>query len=112
MRYGSPCHGRGSRRFDCGHAVSQRSLAALDCCRWTRSLQVMVTCPATLGLRDLRIAVLRSTCSTATKRRVRVDLYSNGERLFVGEITNTHADASQSFMPPSAEFVASDLIFH
>lgn len=43
---------------------------------------------------------------------IRVDLYSNGERLFVGEITNTHADASQNFIPPSAESMASELIFH
>ena len=43
---------------------------------------------------------------------IRVDLYSNGERLFVGELTNTHADASQNFIPPSAESMASELIFH
>ena len=43
---------------------------------------------------------------------IRVDLYSNGERLFVGELTNTHADASQNFIPPSAEAMASELIFH
>jgi hypothetical protein len=42
---------------------------------------------------------------------IRVDLYSNGRELFVGEITNTHADAGQPFIPPSAESLASDLIF-
>jgi hypothetical protein len=42
---------------------------------------------------------------------IRVDLYSNGERLFVGEITNTHADAGQSFIPLAAESMASELIF-
>jgi TupA-like ATPgrasp len=42
---------------------------------------------------------------------IRVDLYSNGDKLFVGEITNTHADAGQSFIPPSAESMASELMF-
>lgn len=42
---------------------------------------------------------------------IRVDLYSNGASMFVGEITNTHADAGQSFIPLSAESMASELIF-
>jgi TupA-like ATPgrasp len=42
---------------------------------------------------------------------IRVDLYSRGDQLFAGEITNTHADACQHFIPPSAESLASKLIF-
>lgn len=42
---------------------------------------------------------------------VRVDLYSNGRECFVGEITNCHAAASQSFVPVSAEVKASRIIF-
>lgn len=42
---------------------------------------------------------------------VRVDLYSNGIECLVGEITNCHAAASQSFVPISAEKKASKIIF-
>lgn len=42
---------------------------------------------------------------------VRVDLYSDGESCLVGEITNCHAAASQSFVPLTAEEKASKIIF-
>lgn len=42
---------------------------------------------------------------------IRVDLYSNGESCLVGEITNCHAAASQSFVPLMAEEKASKIIF-
>lgn len=42
---------------------------------------------------------------------VRVDIYSNGSDCRVGEITNCHASANQSFVPPSAEPIASKLLF-
>jgi hypothetical protein len=42
---------------------------------------------------------------------VRVDLYSDGERCFVGEITNCHGNAWESFIPRSAEKLASEMIF-
>lgn len=42
---------------------------------------------------------------------VRVDLYSDGASCLVGEITNCHAAASQSFVPLSAEEEASKIIF-
>jgi hypothetical protein len=42
---------------------------------------------------------------------VRVDLYSNGEKCLVGEITNCHGNAWESFMPKSGEKLASDMIF-
>lgn len=42
---------------------------------------------------------------------VRVDLYSNGIECLVGEITNCHASASQSFVPLNAEEKASRIIF-
>lgn len=42
---------------------------------------------------------------------IRVDLYTDGEKVLVGEVTNTHADASQSFIPRSGESLVSELIF-
>lgn len=42
---------------------------------------------------------------------VRIDLYSDGENCLVGEITNCHAAASQSFVPLAAEKKASKIIF-
>ncbi len=42
---------------------------------------------------------------------VRVDIYSNGETCYVGEITNCHARASQRFIPSTGEREASELIF-
>lgn len=42
---------------------------------------------------------------------VRVDIYSNGENCYVGELTNCHASAGQQFIPVSAEKIASNIIF-
>lgn len=42
---------------------------------------------------------------------VRVDIYSNGEKCYVGELTNCHASAGQKFIPVSAEKMASNMIF-
>lgn len=42
---------------------------------------------------------------------IRIDLYSDGTQCFVGEITNCHAAASQSFIPLIAEKHASEIIF-
>lgn len=42
---------------------------------------------------------------------VRIDLYSNSEDCFVGEITNCHGNAGERFMPKSGEEIASNMIF-
>ena len=42
---------------------------------------------------------------------VRIDLYSNGQKCLVGEITNCHAAATQNFVPLNAEEKASKIIF-
>jgi hypothetical protein len=42
---------------------------------------------------------------------VRIDLYSNGEECLVGEITNCHGNAGESFLPKSGEMIASSMIF-
>jgi hypothetical protein len=42
---------------------------------------------------------------------VRVDLYSNGEECYVGEITNCHGNAGENFMPEAGELAASNMIF-
>jgi hypothetical protein len=42
---------------------------------------------------------------------VRVDLYSNGKECLVGEITNCHGNAEESFMPESGEPLVSRMIF-
>lgn len=42
---------------------------------------------------------------------VRIDIYSNGEECFVGEITNCHGNAWERFTPDSAELIASNMIF-
>lgn len=42
---------------------------------------------------------------------VRIDLYSNGEECLVGEITNCHGNAWESFIPTSGETIASNMIF-
>ncbi len=35
---------------------------------------------------------------------IRVDLYSNGDEVLVGELTNVHGNAAEPFIPPQAEF--------
>lgn len=42
---------------------------------------------------------------------VRVDFYTNGTDFFLGELTHSHASASQRFIPVSAEKQASQTIF-
>jgi hypothetical protein len=42
---------------------------------------------------------------------IRVDLYSDGVKLYVGEITNVSENAGGTFLPSSAEKAASDLMF-
>ena len=42
---------------------------------------------------------------------IRVDLYSDGKKCLVGELTNCHAAASQKFIPLSSEEKASKIIF-
>lgn len=42
---------------------------------------------------------------------VRVDLYSDGNKCYVGEVTNCHANAGQSFIPKDGERKASAMIF-
>ena len=42
---------------------------------------------------------------------VRIDLYSNGNKVIVGEITHCHGGANEKFIPPSAEWIASEMLF-
>jgi len=42
---------------------------------------------------------------------IRVDIYSTGDKLYVGEITNCHAGATQNFLPQENEEMASELLF-
>lgn len=42
---------------------------------------------------------------------VRVDIYSNGNKILFGEMTHCHASASQRFLPLEAEYNASRMIF-
>ena len=41
----------------------------------------------------------------------RIDLYTNNEKIFLGEITNIHGNASEHFYPPSGEKLCSKIIF-
>lgn len=52
-----------------------------------------------------------ATSLSAYFNLVRIDLYSNGEECFVGEITNSHGNACEKFTPKSAEMIASNMIF-
>lgn len=42
---------------------------------------------------------------------IRVDIYSNGSQMFVGELTNCHAGGNQRFHPVTSEKQASEIIF-
>lgn len=42
---------------------------------------------------------------------VRIDLYSNGNKVIVGEITHCHGGANEKFIPPAAEWIASEMLF-
>jgi hypothetical protein len=42
---------------------------------------------------------------------IRVDLYSDGTRIYVGELTNCNGGAGSKFNPPSSEVTASTLMF-
>ena len=42
---------------------------------------------------------------------IRVDLYSDGEGIFVGELTNCSGNANEPFNPPTGEIIASRILF-
>lgn len=42
---------------------------------------------------------------------IRVDLYSDGNQIYVGELTNTHGNAGENFIPRGSEVEASKLLF-
>jgi hypothetical protein len=42
---------------------------------------------------------------------IRIDLYSDGESIFVGELTNCSGNANEPFEPREAEIVASRILF-
>ena len=42
---------------------------------------------------------------------MRIDLYSDGESIFVGELTNCSGNANEPFIPPTGELVASRILF-
>lgn len=42
---------------------------------------------------------------------IRIDLYSNGETIYAGEITNCHGNASAKFVPPPSEELFANLVF-
>lgn len=42
---------------------------------------------------------------------IRVDLYSNGKEIYVGELTNCSGSANERFLPPFGEILASRSIF-
>lgn len=42
---------------------------------------------------------------------VRIDLYTDGERCYLGEVTNCHANATYRFLPASGEAIAAQLMF-
>jgi hypothetical protein len=65
-------------------------------------------CPRPASL-DTMLAVARRL--SAPFSFVRIDLYSDGERVLVGEITNCSENAGGVFIPRSAERQASELMF-
>lgn len=42
---------------------------------------------------------------------IRIDLYTDGNQIFVGEITNVHGSGLERFQPPESELLASKIIF-
>ena len=42
---------------------------------------------------------------------VRIDLYTNGAKFFVGEITHCSESATGKFMPRESEYIASEMLF-
>ena len=55
------------------------------------------------------ISIAEKICSNFNF--IRVDMFTDGTKCFVGEITNIHANASQRFIPLSGEKTASETIF-
>jgi len=43
---------------------------------------------------------------------IRIDMYSNGKHLYVGEITNVHGNSNEYFIPKEAEITASKILFN
>ena len=56
------------------------------------------------------ISIAEKICSNFNIKRV--DIFTDGTKCLVGEITNIHANASQRFIPLSGEKTASETIFN
>ncbi|MFT6944885.1 MAG: hypothetical protein ACJAUW_001463 [Yoonia sp.] len=54
---------------------------------------------------------LASTLSAGFDGFIRIDLYSNGSQIYLGEITNVSGNAQGNFRPPEAEVEASKILF-
>ena len=65
--------------------------------------------PKPLNLEQM-ISIAEKICSNFNF--IRVDMFTDGTKCFVGEMTNIHANASQRFIPLSGEKTASETIFN
>ncbi len=58
---------------------------------------------------DEMLKVATALCKSFSM--IRVDIYSDGTQLYVGELTNVSGNAGENFLPPDAEKSASNLLF-
>jgi hypothetical protein len=90
------------------HAASMydRSWSLQDYSNSSRALPAQVRRPPNL---EAMIEIAENLSSDFSI--IRIDLYSDGESIFVGELTNCSGNANEPFVPPAGELLASRILF-
>ena len=60
---------------------------------------------------DTILAVITKLAASTNLSFIRIDIYTDNQKIFIGEMTNLHGNASEHFYPASGEELGSKIIF-
>ena len=57
------------------------------------------------------LSVITKLAASTNLNFIRIDAYTDNQKIFIGEMTNLHGNASEHFYPASGEKLCSKIIF-
>ena len=60
---------------------------------------------------DTMLSVITKLAASTNLSFIRIDIYTDNQKIFIGEMTNIHGNASEHFYPASGEKLGSKIIF-
>ena len=57
------------------------------------------------------LSVITKLAASTNLSFIRIDIYTDNQKIFIGEMTNLHGNASEHFYPASGEKLGSKIIF-